>query len=468
MEILPDNSREPMILSRLFSALLFAVQLANGADPFLAKPYLQLGRMPADPTHLELLWHTADVDADWKVEYRIANSSSWQSTTEPTYRKIEVPTIDAHRVYKIEFTNLMPGKAFEYRVTQDGQVLFSSASTARKSADQPYRMGIFGDIAADKLPQRAVAFQMAKAKPDMVLVTGDIVYSRGRISEYRHHYFDCYNADNASPEEGAPLTRSTLVVGVPGNHDIATTDFEKYPDSLAYFYYWSQPLNGPLLFPGGPHTGKLTGPPANLQAMRNAAGEQYPRMANFSFEYGNAHWTMLDSNTYVDWADADLRDWLKNDLMAAKDATWRFVGFHHPGFNSSSAHFDERQMRKVADLFEEFKVDVVFSGHVHNYQRSFPLKYEGKEKSWTWTLDRKFNGKTNTRPNGVIYVITGAGGAGVYNTEQNDKPDTWQKFTDKFMSKVNSFTQVDVNGKRFELRQISSTGVELDRMVITK
>ena len=126
------------------------------------------------------------------------------------------------------------------------------------------------------------------------------------------------------------------------------------------------------------------------------------------------------------------------------------------------------KMRKVADLFEEFKVDVVFSGHVHNYQRSFPLKYEGKEKSWTWTLDRKFNGKTNTKPNGVIYIVTGAGGAGVYNPEQNDKPDTWQKFTDKFISKVNSFTQVDVNGKRFELRQNSVTGDELDRMVITK
>ena len=102
---------------------LLSLQLAFGAGPFLAKPYLQLGRMPANPTHLELLWHTADVDATWNVEYKIAESSSWQPATKPTFRQIVVPTIDAHRVYKVELTKLAPGKAFEYRVTEGGEVI---------------------------------------------------------------------------------------------------------------------------------------------------------------------------------------------------------------------------------------------------------------------------------------------------------------------------------------------------------
>ena len=61
-----------------------------------------------------------------------------------------------------------------------------------------------------------------------------------------------------------------------------------------------------------------------------------PRMANFSFNYGNAHWTVLDANATVDWTNRELQEWVANDLAAAKDATWRFVSFHQPGFNSSA------------------------------------------------------------------------------------------------------------------------------------
>ena len=30
-------------------------------------------------------------------------------------------------------------------------------------------------------------------------------------------------------------------------------------------------------------------------------------MANFSFDYANAHWIVLDSNPYVDWTEPSLR-----------------------------------------------------------------------------------------------------------------------------------------------------------------
>ena len=37
--------------------------------------------------------------------------------------------------------------------------------------------------------------------------------------------------------------------------------------------------------------------------------------------------------------------------------------------------FNEQQMRLLAGLFESGRVDIVFGGHVHNYQRSFPLRF---------------------------------------------------------------------------------------------
>lgn len=142
-----------------------------------------------------------------------------------------------------------------------------------------------------------------------------------------------------------------------------------------------------------------------------AAGPRYPRMANFSFDYGNSHWTVLDANTYMDWNDATLRDWLTKDLAAAQSATWRIVAFHQPGFNSAREHFSEQQMRPLSPLFEAGHVDVVFSGHVHNYQRSFPLTFTpdsspagpSGEITGEWKLDKEFGDGASAKPHGVIY-----------------------------------------------------------------
>jgi hypothetical protein len=92
------------------------------------------------------------------------------------------------------------------------------------------------------------------------------------------------------------------------------------------------PLNGPFLTSGSEHTPKLEGPLKNQEAFLDAAGSAFPRMANFSFDYGNAHWLVLDSNPYADWTASELREWVERDLASARNATWRFVAFHHPGF----------------------------------------------------------------------------------------------------------------------------------------
>lgn len=56
----------------------------------------------------------------------------------------------------------------------------------------------------------------------------------------------------------------------------------------------------------------------------------------------------------------------------------------------------------------------------------------------------------------------------LYNPEQNDDPDSWRKFTDKFVSAVHSLTVADVEGKTLTIRQLSADGKELDRFTVTK
>jgi len=451
---------------------------------FIAKPYLQIGREPSTES-LELLWHVDDVNADWTVEQRNGKNAAWKRTEQVAYTRIAVKGIPPHRVYHTKLTSLIPGSTFAYQVLKDGKVVFSADGKAPRSASQNYRFVAAGDIGAETPDQKLIALRAFELKPDFVIIPGDIVYENGTISEYRQKFWNIYNAEQADTQ-GAPLMSSVPFITAAGNHDTDNRDLDKYPDDLGYYMFWDQPLNGPLGAEGSAAVPVLKGSDENRKAFLAAAGEAYPRMTNYSFNYGNAHWTVLDGNPYVDWSNKELLDWVKNDLASAKNATWRFVMFHHPGFSSSHEHFEQQQMRVLSPVLEAGNVDVVFNGHVHNYQRSFPLTFAPYKKSiqllggkdgktirgtlvtGSWKLDKAYNGKTITKPKGIIYVVTGAGGQELYNPEQNNDPDSWQKFTRKFISNVHSLTVADVKGKTITIRQISAQGKELDAFIITK
>ena len=129
---------------------------------------------------------------------------------------------------------------------------------------------------------------------------------------------------------------------------------------------------------------------------------------------------------------------------------------------------------------EECGVDVVFNGHAHLYERSYPLKFTVTPKAdgsligadgsvdGTWLLDRKFDGVNATKPDGVIYLVTGAGGAKLQEQHLPPSGDGWLESTCKHVAELHSFTVCDVDGETITLRQISLEGDELDRLVITK
>lgn len=456
---------------------------AEGA--FVVKPYLQFGSNPA-PDRMDLLFVTSNVDGDWLVEYQPGASQSYHAADRPTYRSLKVDGVAPQRIYRVTLTGLEAGGQFSYRVLRGGSSVFASQGKAIKAADQPYKFVVFGDIAAGTVEQKPMAFRAFASNPDFLMVTGDIVYDRGRASEYRDRFWNVYNnTDDPSPSAGVPMMRSVPFVAAPGNHDTATRDLDRYPDGLSYFYYWAQALNGPDLPEGSALAPKLTSSDAHRKAFTDAAGDAYPRMANFSFDYGNAHWLVLDANPYVDWTNKELQAWIGRDLADHQGATWRFVSFHQPGFNSAREHYEQQQMRTLAPLFEKGNVAVVFNGHVHNYQRTYPIRFQpdknsvllpmtnagiprGRLVNGPWSLDKKFDGVTDTTPEGVIYLITGAGGQDLYNPEQQDQPDTWQRFTDKFVSKVHSLTTVEVDGKTLKIKQLTAEGTELDRFTITQ
>lgn len=444
-----------------FLLLLAAITLSCGQSPLLVKPYLQLGDNPADATRMTVVFHSP---TPGKFTVTGPNGKAIPALEQ----KVAATSISEHSIYSAELTGLKPGVEFAYAVALNGQTLFQSKGLARKSASQSSRTVIFGDGGQDNTPQREIAWQTAQAKPDMVFIVGDVVYSRGLVSEYRKKLYPVYNADTDTPN-GVSLMRSRLFTVVPGNHDTVTTDTTKYPDAQAYYLYWKQPTNGPSL--GDKHQPILQGDYAST--FKSSAGPAFPNAANYSFDYGNAHWTMLDGNDYVDWQDPALQKWIADDLAKAGKATWRFIGFHQPGFNSSKAHFSQQQLRWLAPIFEQGGVDIVFSGHVHNYQRSYPLTFapagpgaKKGEVEGALNLDKAYAEKG--KPNGVIYIVSGAGGAGLYNPEQDQDRATWQPFTKLFVSRTHSFSILDLDGANLLFRQLDGKGQELDRFEIKK
>lgn len=458
-----------MLPALIFSA--FATQTSN-SPTFVELPYVQLGHN-YDGRSLELVWQTSSKTGNFSYKYAQPGGLQARGSTNLATQMIELPSVSRHYLWKVKLRNLIPGEPVSYEISLDNKRAFASTVMAPKSANQPYRMVVFGDCGVGTNEQKKIAYQAGLQKPDQVIITGDIVYNTGRISEYRQRFFPVYNPTNASPETGSPLLSRSLVVGAAGNHDLANGDLNVQPDRYAYYYYWSQPLNGPSFQFNKSGVPSIIGSRDALRGMMDSAGPRFLKSQNFSYDYGNTHFLVLDSNPYVNWSEPRLRSWVKADLASSK-ARWKVVVYHHPGFHSSPTHQAQKQMRVLADVFEDEGVDIVLNGHVHNYQRTFPIQAEGKrgvsqeelEKD-NWRVDRSFDGGKNTRPNGVIYLVDGGGGAGIYNREIEDQPEKWNPFQAKYIAR-HTFSVIDVNANTFALKQIDLEGKQVDEFKITK
>ena len=152
----------------------------------------------------------------------------------------------------------------------------------------------------------------------------------------------------------------------------------------------------------------------NVQAI---SGEYY------SFDYANAHFTVLDTNDATsDGLGAEQLAWLKNDL-ANTNAKWKFVLMHKSLYSAGSHAFDGEviAMRtQLTKLFAENGVNVVFGGHDHSYTETYLVDKDGKVVDKTDGKGVRYTG------DGVMYITLGTLGTKFYNYRENDMT------TDKF------------------------------------
>lgn len=113
----------------------------------------------------------------------------------------------------------------------------------------------------------------------------------------------------------------------------------------------------------------------------------------YRFEYGNALFLVLDSNLPPETQSA----WLEAQLKKT-EATWKFAIYHHPAYKSTPNRGERTWLLDTwGPIFDEYHLDMVFTGHDHTYLRTHPMR----------------GGKRVSSPaEGTIYVVAVAGTRG--------------------------------------------------------
>ena len=122
----------------------------------------------------------------------------------------------------------------------------------------------------------------------------------------------------------------------------------------------------------------------------------------YSFDCGSTHFIALNSTINYEPGSPQY-NWFVEDAAQAATAKFRFVFLHHPVYSSFPHGSTEKVQQYLLPLFEQHHVQMVFSGHDHAYERTKPM-------------------------NGVTYVVTGGGGAPLYDSKSDN---SWTAYKEK-------------------------------------
>ncbi len=249
------------------------------------------------------------------------------------------------RIHEAHVCGLKPSTTYYYKVGNTGffSKTYSLITAPTKGSTTEFKFGVAGD-ARDYPQVWAQAEQKIQADGDVFQIfSGDLI-NIPPSNQYQYNQFF-----EATAGSGVTVTASDVMAEIPimptsGNHD------------SMYINYIEQ-----FAIPQNPNNGESTA----------EGGKEW-----YSFDYGNAHFISLYDSTSVSVIAGAEKDWLSADLAAVNRSTtpWIIVYHHQPVYTCDSAHPGDTQLDPWVSLFDQYHVDVVFNGHVHNYQHSYPLK----------------------------------------------------------------------------------------------
>jgi hypothetical protein len=145
----------------------------------------------------------------------------------------------------------------------------------------------------------------------------------------------------------------------------------------------------------------------------------------YSFDYQNVHFTVM-ADYLPDEIGSEQYIFVQNDLAkAAADPNidWIVIVHHeHPyaSTKNETIHTAYKWKEAYNPLFEQYNVDLILQGHQHNYQRTYPIKYNSNSPANPIITDR--NTIMYINPEGQIYLTVGTGGFSHHSLNGNKAP----------------------------------------------
>ena len=315
----------------------------------------------------------------------------------------KVKTITEYQQHSIQLGRLEPNTEYSYDVLNDGSDDGKGKFKTYPNEITPFKFVVLGDTRSRHDIHSKIVNRIIEQDPLFVINTGDMVGNGREISDWEA-FFRVNNE----------LMRNTQYYPVLGNHE---------KDSPYYFDFFDLPNNeryysfnvGDALF-----------------VILDSEGEDVSEPNYISDENSNKFWKKSFEEYFT-----TQKKWLESILEINKEAGFIFVFQHQPMYSIKKSRVeDTNEYRKFwGDLFERHNVQVFMNGHDHHYHHAMK--------------------------NGVHYITTAGGGAGLYET------DSPQPETVKF-SKIEHFVSIDINKDDAILNVIDIDGNKIDKITVVR
>jgi hypothetical protein len=315
------------------------------------------------------------------------------------------------RIHEVHVCGLKPATTYFYKVGNPGafSTVYSLVTAPAVGASTALRFAVSGDSRDSMSIMAKVQKAIADSGATFQLFTGDAVFTGGLQSLWNSFFETSFGG----------MTISDVMATVPmmmenGNHENLSINY------LAQFAI-----------------------PDISQAVKSEPKQWY------SFDYGNIHFVALnDTTSSASTVTGTEAAWLDADLAKVDRAKtpWIFVFHHKPIYSCAPTHGSDMGARAAwQPIYDKYKVDVVFNGHEHNYERTKPIRgfkpgTQDGAVAQTTGNDAPVNGS------GTIYFVGGGAGAGLYDVGSGSGCDTRSK-----AEMINNYLIVDVQGSHLKL-----------------
>ncbi|KAJ1415662.1 Metallo-dependent phosphatase-like protein [Ochromonadaceae sp. CCMP2298] len=405
---------------------------AQGAAPEQLHLSLSL-----DGTQMGITWVTVD-----------ASSSVVQYGTTADLQQTVTGILDTYTsdgwvgvIHRAMMVQLLPNTEYFYRVGDPDKspnpwsevYSFKTFGDSQGPQEESVTFAVLADMDYGEASDYTVADLVALVDAGVVqgvVQSGDISYADG----YEPHWDVFFNKIQ-------PIVARVPMMVTPGNHEF-------WFNFVAYKHRFTMPSAG-----GNPGSG--------------SGDNMY-----YSWNAPHAHFIACNSESPLDTAyfsDAQL-DWMRADLGAVDRASvpWVLAHFHRPLYcagdgaclDSDGKGGAKYIQGKTEDIFYENHVNLVFYGHVHSYQRTYPVYNE---------TVAQFDYSAPTAP---TYLLQGASG----NREGNkgsypplsDQPQWVASQEVRVGYGLLTITATTLQWKYYASSNSTSPAVLLDTMTITK